>query len=150
MPGPVSVVRNKPSPPNRIFLNPFTISAWYVTVSSKAATLPVSTLILSPGANILSIQLPSISINTLDETFKNDMDKSRLSEQVNIIACKEIARLLYIKNIKKMVIIDYLRMQDERAKKNIEESLRQEFKKLNVKTQIFGFTKMGLFEIIIQ
>ena len=67
LPGPVRVVRNSPSPPNNIFLKPFTVSTSYLTVDPKIATLPVSTLSFSSEAR--SISLIELSSSMKDVTF---------------------------------------------------------------------------------
>src|SRR5713101_281044 len=57
-PGPVSVARNSPSPPNSAFLNPPTSWMSYCTDSSKATMQPVSTRSIWPGWRSNSMKLP--------------------------------------------------------------------------------------------
>lgn len=64
-PGPVSTVLNIPSPPRKMFLAPLTIWASMETLSSKPATLPVSTTICWPAASWYSTRSPSISAKAM-------------------------------------------------------------------------------------
>ncbi|NLW53045.1 MAG: hypothetical protein GXY87_06775 [Tissierellia bacterium] len=82
--------------------------------------------------------------------FEINTDKEAMSVEVNTYMCDEIARLISIKNIKKMIVIDFLRMNFRDNRYRVEKSMNEALKKYKVKFKIFGFTKMGLFEIIVQ
>lgn len=89
-----------------------------------------------------------IDINT--GSYKNYLDKSKMSLMANMEVLDDLARIIAIKNIKKMVVIDFLRMNDKDEQKEVFYSFRDQLIKYNVKSQILGFTKMGLFEMIVQ
>ena len=63
-PGPVSVARNRPSPPNRMFLKPLTIWMSKVTLGSKMPTWPACTSSRSPAARSRSTNSPERSSQT--------------------------------------------------------------------------------------
>lgn len=81
--------------------------------------------------------------------FKLDHDKRIHSFLVNKACLDDLARLIAIKNIKNMLVIDFVRM-DERQMKLIDREFREALKKYGVKAKIFSFTKMGLYEMIVK
>lgn len=82
--------------------------------------------------------------------FELNSDKQVMSLEVNLYSCNEIARLISIKNIKKMIVIDFLRMNFREDRYKVEKNLNDALKKYKLRFKSFGFTKMGLFEIIVQ
>ncbi len=59
----------------------------------------------------------------------------------------EIAKQLRLRDIGGIIIIDYIDMQKQENKENIEKLLREELKKDRSKTQVEGFTKLDLMEL---
>ena len=47
-----------------------------------------------------------------------------------------------------MLIIDFLRMNDK-DKEKLESIFKRKLKEYNISSKIFGFTQMGVFELII-
>lgn len=89
-----------------------------------------------------------IDINT--GAFNNALNKSDLSYQANTKVLDDLARVISIKNIKKMIIIDFIRMDHKSHKNELFTRFKEKLEKYNVKSQLLGFTKMGLFEMIVQ
>lgn len=89
-----------------------------------------------------------IDINT--GSFKDYLNKADMSYKANMDVLDDLARLISIRNIKKMIIIDFLRMDNNSYKIELLRVFKDKLKKYNVKSHIFGFTKMGLFEMIVQ
>ena len=67
--------------------------------------------------------------------------------KVNKEATAEIAKQLRMRDIGGIIIIDYIDMQNEEDKKDVEKILVEELKKDRSKTQIEGFTKLDLMEL---
>jgi ribonuclease G len=65
----------------------------------------------------------------------------------NLAAAKEIARQIRLRNIGGIIIIDFIDMCDEESRKQVLERLSQELQKDKVKTNILGFTSLGLLEM---
>ncbi|HBR28531.1 MAG TPA: ribonuclease G [Firmicutes bacterium] len=65
----------------------------------------------------------------------------------NLAAAKEIARQIRLRNIGGIIVIDFIDMCDEESRKQVLESLSQELQKDKVKTNILGFTSLGLLEM---
>lgn len=92
------------------------------------------------------------ALNVIDinaSGFKLDHDKKIHSFLVNRSCLDDLARLIAIKSIKNMLVIDFVRM-DESQMKLIDREFKEALKKYGVRAQIFSFTKMGLYEMIVK
>ena len=89
--------------------------------------------------------LTAIDVNTGKYTGNKTMEDTVF--KVNKEATIEIAKQLRLRDIGGIIIIDYIDMQDEKDKKEIENMLKEELKKDRSKTQIEGFTKLDLMEM---
>lgn len=69
------------------------------------------------------------------------------AQDINIHAAKEAVRQLQLRNIGGMIVIDFIRTKDEEDRFRIQNTIEKTTKNdLNTVT-IFGFTRMGLFEL---
>lgn len=89
--------------------------------------------------------LTAIDINTGSRKSKNS--KKDFFLNVNLELIDFIAYNLKLRNIGGMVVIDFLRSDIE---DKIINELQNACKKYGLETEIFGFTKMGLFEMSIK
>ena len=89
--------------------------------------------------------LTAIDVNTGKYTGNKTMEDTAF--KVNKEATIEIAKQLRLRDIGGIIIIDYIDMQEEKDKKEIENLLKEELKKDRSKTQIEGFTKLDLMEM---
>lgn len=84
-----------------------------------------------------------IAENTL-ETYKN----------VNLNALKEIVRQIRIRDVSGIILIDFLKVQDEQKKQEINKKIVEEMEKLfkeeRKRIKIWGFTNLGILEITRQ
>lgn len=122
-----------------------------VNISRGLREVSESKIQLDSGIEVVIDPTEALTVIDINSSkFDLSMDKRSLSKKVNMSCIDDICRLLSIKNIKKMVVIDFLRMKDESDQREIEEKMKLSLNKYNLKSQIFGFTNMGLFEIIIK
>ena len=89
--------------------------------------------------------LTAIDVNTGKYTGNKTMEDTVF--KVNKEATIEIAKQLRLRDIGGIIIIDYIDMQKEEDKQEIEALLKEELKKDRSKTQIEGFTKLDLMEM---
>ena len=89
--------------------------------------------------------LTAIDVNTGKFVGKKNIEKTIY--QVNKEATIEIAKQLRLRDIGGIIIIDYIDMQLEENKKNIEKLLKEELKQDRTKCQVEGFTKLNLLEM---
>lgn len=89
--------------------------------------------------------LTAIDVNSGRYTGKRDVGETIL--KVNKEATIEIAKQLRLRDIGGVIIIDYIDMNLEEHKKEIEQLLKEELKKDRSKTQVIGFSKLDLLEM---
>lgn len=89
--------------------------------------------------------LVAIDVNSGSYTGKDDFETT--AEKINKEATIEIAKQIRLRNLRGIIIVDYINLESEKAKKEIVEILQNEIKKDRSKVEIFGFTKLGLLEL---
>ncbi len=67
--------------------------------------------------------------------------------KTNIQAAKEIARQLRLRNIGGIIVVDFITMDYDEDRQKVIEVLRKELRKDRAKTEVYGFTKLGLLEM---
>ncbi|MBN3556305.1 Rne/Rng family ribonuclease [Fictibacillus nanhaiensis] len=89
--------------------------------------------------------LTVIDVNT--GKFTGKKDRSKTVVETNKIAAKEIMKQLRLRNIAGMIVIDFITMQSNEDKEQINKVLREALKNDPTTMILHGFTKMGLFEM---
>lgn len=79
--------------------------------------------------------------------YTSTEDHEELSKRINIEAAKEICRLIRLRNIGGIIIIDFIDMKSEESKNEIIKILKSETLKDRNKVEIYGFTHLGLLEM---
>ena len=73
------------------------------------------------------------------------------TKNINLEAAVEIAKQIKIRNLTGIILIDFLKIPDpiqlESMKKQIIDTLKEQFKDDKIKTQIWGFTNLGILEL---
>lgn len=103
---------------------------------------------LSSGVDIIidpTEALTVIDINSAKGNTKHDAAFS-----VNLLAVKEIARILRLRGTGGIVLIDCIDMQDKQKRAQVLSALQEALQTDRVKTTVHGFTKLGLIEITRQ
>ena len=67
--------------------------------------------------------------------------------KLNLEAAKEIARLLRLRNIGGIVIIDFVDMQSDESRAAVRQALEEALRDDPVKAVVHGFTSLGLVEM---
>ncbi|MCF0125790.1 MAG: Rne/Rng family ribonuclease, partial [Clostridia bacterium] len=89
--------------------------------------------------------LTAIDVNTGKYTGGKNIEDTVF--KVNKEATIEIAKQIRLRDIGGIIIIDYIDMQIDENKKELEKMLKQELKNDRAKTQVEGFTKLDLMEL---
>ena len=80
LPGPLSLARKSPSPPNSLLRMPGTVVSSRLIPASNSATWPGCTRTYSPGASSTSVTSPCISTNALPLPREPLQDEARAAE----------------------------------------------------------------------
>jgi len=103
---------------------------------------------LKKGGYILIEQteaLVAIDVNTGRFTGKKNQEETIL--KTNILACKEIARQLRLRDIGGIIVIDFIDMESETNKKKVLQELRIWLKRDRAKTKAFQVSDLGIIEM---
>lgn len=89
--------------------------------------------------------LTVIDVNTGKFIGSTDLEETVF--QTNLEAAEQIPRLLRLRDIGGIIIVDFIDMQTERHRQQIVDRLEQGMKKDRTKNAVVGWTKLGLLEI---
>lgn len=89
--------------------------------------------------------LTAIDVNTGSDIRHRTQDSAILS--TNLEAAKEIPRILRLRKISGIIIVDLVDMESEADEQKVIARLEAELKKDRVPADLIGITKLGLVEI---
>lgn len=89
--------------------------------------------------------LHAIDVNTAK--FKGKWDKRQTILQVNLEAVRTIANQIRLRNLSGMILIDFIDMKHSEDQKQVLARLKQELKRDSVRTEVYGYTKLGMVEL---
>lgn len=89
--------------------------------------------------------LTAIDVNSGKYVGSKDLEQTVL--KVNKEASIEIAKQIRLRDIGGIIIIDYIDMEKQESKEQIEQILKENLKKDRSKTQVIGFTPLNLLEM---
>lgn len=67
--------------------------------------------------------------------------------RTNIEAAREMARQIRLRNLGGIIIVDFIDMKEEAHRQQVLDALQQEMARHRVKTNVLGFTQLGLLEM---
>lgn len=79
--------------------------------------------------------------------FDVDKGSDKSASSSNFKAAREIARQIAIQNISGLVVIDFIRSQNEKLKQDIENKIKKPFENTPKAVQFYGFSQAGLYEM---
>ncbi|WP_169567600.1 ribonuclease E/G [Sneathiella limimaris] len=106
---------------------------------------------LTGGGNITVEQteaLVAIDVNSGTSDMGGGATEGPLS--LNLVAAKEIARQIRLRNLSGILIIDFLRLQEKEARQALNDALSRYIVDDPATVRLIGFTSLGLFEMTRQ
>lgn len=103
---------------------------------------------LHNGGNIVVDQTEAftiIDVNTGKFTGVDDLAQTIF--QTNLEAAKEILKILRLRDISGMILIDFIDMEQDQHRQSIVEQMEEWSKQDRTKMVIFGWTRLGLLEM---
>ena len=131
--------------PFRVEADPFALFG----VEAKLAAALKRRVWLPSGGNIVidpCEAMTVIDVNTACSSGSS-RDPCLNAVSVNREAAGEIARVLRVRGIGGIVLIDFIDMEREEDRTSVTDALREAFRDDPVKTVLHGFTRLGLFEM---
>ena len=87
------------------------------------------------------------ALTVIDVNMGSAVNTGDLAYEVNVNAGKLIVEQLFLRNIGGMVIIDFIRMPDKKLRKQLVNLMQDLLEMDSVTTHVYGFTRLGLFEL---
>ncbi len=88
-----------------------------------------------------------IDVNTGKYVGNSAQTFSDIVLRTNIEAAQEVARQLQLRNIGGIIIVDFIDMKEEDDRSRVLDALREAMSGHRVKTNVLGFTQLGLVEM---
>lgn len=105
-----------------------------------------------PGGGSLVIEqteaLVAIDVNSGNTRVENDAEATAL--RVNLIAAKEVARQLRLRDLGGVIIIDFIDMRDERHRRQVEDTLREAIRRDRARTKTLRMSQFGIIQMTRQ
>lgn len=86
-----------------------------------------------------------IDVNT--GTFTGKAKKADTLLQTNLLAAKEVARQLRLRNLSGIVLVDFINMADPQHKQDVIKLMKKETAKDEMPVRVLGFTQLGIVEV---
>jgi ribonuclease E len=91
-----------------------------------------------------------VAIDVNSGSFRTDGGAEESAYQLNLIAAKEIARQLRLRDLGGVVVNDFIDMRKERNRRGVERTLRDAVKRDRARTKILRISPFGLIEMTRQ
>ena len=106
---------------------------------------------LKAGGSIVVDQTEAlVAIDVNSGNFRADDSAEETAYQMNLLAAKEIARQIRLRDLGGVVVNDFIDMRKERHRRNVERALRDAVKRDRARTKILRTSPFGLVEMTRQ
>jgi ribonuclease G len=86
-----------------------------------------------------------IDVNTGSYTTNENQEETIL--KTNFEACEEIFKIIKLRNLSGIILVDFIDMKEEQNKELILNTMKDYFKNDKVSNRIYGFTGLGILEM---
>ena len=109
------------------------------------------TVPLPKGGNLVIDQTEAIvAIDVNSGSFRHGRDAEESAHQLNLMAAKEIARQIRLRDLGGLLIIDFVDMEKLANRRNVEKGFRDAFKTDRARYQMAHISKFGVVEMTRQ
>jgi ribonuclease E len=106
---------------------------------------------LPNGGSIVIDQTEAlVAIDVNSGNFRADNSAEETAYQMNLLAAKEIARQLRLRDLGGVIVNDFIDMRDEKHRRGVERALRDAIKRDRARTKILRISAFGLIEMTRQ
>jgi ribonuclease E len=106
---------------------------------------------LPNGGSIVIEQTEAlVAIDVNSGNFRADNNAEETAYQMNLLAAKEIARQLRLRDLGGVIVNDFIDMRDEKHRRGVERTLREAVKRDRARTKILKISAFGIIEMTRQ
>ncbi|MEN6458718.1 MAG: Rne/Rng family ribonuclease [Thermoguttaceae bacterium] len=104
----------------------------------------------SGGSLVIDQTEALVAIDVNSGSFRTDDSAEETAYQMNILAAKEIARQLRLRDLGGVIVNDFIDMRKDKHRRGVERSLRDAMKRDRARTKILRTSPFGLIEMTRQ
>lgn len=120
-------------------------------LEDEIAKLNHKRLELPKGGSIIIEQTEAlVAIDVNSGTYRSEKDAEETAFQVNLMAAKEIARQLRLRDLGGVIVNDFIDMRDERHRRVVEKTLHDALERDKARTKILRISQFGIIEMTRQ
>lgn len=106
---------------------------------------------LPHGGSIVIEQTEAlVAIDVNSGSFRADNNAEETAYQMNLLAAKEIARQLRLRDLGGVIINDFIDMRDEKHRRGVEKAMREAVKRDRARTKVLKISQFGIIEMTRQ
>lgn len=106
---------------------------------------------LPNGGSIVIDQTEAlVAIDVNSGNFRADNNAEETAYQMNLIAAREIARQLRLRDLGGVIVNDFIDMREERHRRNVERALRDAVRRDRARTKVLKISSFGIIEMTRQ
>jgi ribonuclease E len=106
---------------------------------------------LPNGGSIVIDQAEAlVAIDVNSGNFRADNNAEETAYQVNLLAAKEIARQLRLRDLGGVIVNDFIDMRDEKHRRGVERAMREAVKRDRARTKVLKISAFGIIEMTRQ
>ena len=106
---------------------------------------------LPNGGSIVIDQTEAlVAIDVNSGNFRADNNAEETAFQMNLLAAKEIARQLRLRDLGGVIVNDFIDMRDERHRRNVERAMRDAVRRDRARTKVLRISQFGIIEMTRQ
>jgi ribonuclease E len=106
---------------------------------------------LPNGGSIVIDQTEAlVAIDVNSGNFRADNNAEETAYQMNLLAAKEIARQLRLRDLGGVIVNDFIDMRDEKHRRGVERAVREAVRRDRARTKILRISQFGLIEMTRQ
>lgn len=104
----------------------------------------------SGGSLVIDQAEALVAIDVNSGRFREHSDAETTATKINIIAAKEIARQLRLRDLGGVIVMDFIDMREEKNRRSVEKALREAIKIDRAKTKLTRISAFGIIEMTRQ
>jgi ribonuclease E len=106
---------------------------------------------LPNGGSIVIDQTEAlVAIDVNSGNFRADNNAEETAYQMNLLAAKEIARQLRLRDLGGVIANDFIDMRDDKHRRSVERAMREAVKRDRARTKVLRISQFGIIEMTRQ
>jgi ribonuclease E len=120
-------------------------------IEEEIARIQQKKVPLPHGGSIVIEQTEAlVAIDVNSGNFRADNNAEETAYQMNLLAAKEIARQLRLRDLGGVIINDFIDMRDDKHRRGVERALRDAVRRDRARTKVLKISQFGIIEMTRQ